>query len=143
MIEEPKFECQVLHLVRPEDLNHHGTLFAGQMAKWCIEAGLMAVARLIGKPEDVVCVKFDKMIFKKPVRNGDLIEIKTRISKVGTTSITVFNEVFRAQEDVPIITNSATYVTVDRNNKPYPHGVVLPPQYLERNRDICTGGEGD
>lgn len=84
MLDESKLESRVLHLVRPKDLNHHGTLFAGQMAKWCIEAGLMAVARLIGKPEDVVCVKFDHMIFKKPVRNGEIIEIKTRISQVGS-----------------------------------------------------------
>ncbi|HOJ52747.1 MAG TPA: acyl-CoA thioesterase [Syntrophales bacterium] len=138
MIDESKLESRVLHLVRPEDLNHHGTLFAGQMAKWCIEAGLMAVARLIGKPEDVVCVKFDRMIFKKPVRNGELIEIKTRISQVGVSSITVFNEVFRAGDEVPIITNSATYVTVDEHNKPYPHNLKLPPHYVEKNRDICV-----
>lgn len=140
MIDESKLECRVLHLVRPEDLNHHGTLFAGQMAKWCIEAGLMAVARLIGKPEDVVCVKFDRMVFKKPIRNGELIEIKTRISRVGVSSIEVFNEVCRANDEVTIITNTATYVTVDENHKPYPHGLVLPPQYIERNRDICVDG---
>jgi acyl-CoA hydrolase len=36
-------ETVVLHLIRPEDLNHHGALFAGQMAKWLVEAGLMVV----------------------------------------------------------------------------------------------------
>jgi hypothetical protein len=37
----------VLHLIRSEDLNHHGALFAGQMAKWLVEAGLMVVQDLL------------------------------------------------------------------------------------------------
>jgi len=36
---------------KPEDLNHQGTLFAGQMAKWLAEAGLIAASRLVGRPE--------------------------------------------------------------------------------------------
>ena len=30
------------HLVRSEDLNHHGTLFAGRSSEWFIEAGFIA-----------------------------------------------------------------------------------------------------
>ena len=32
------------HFVKSEDLNHHGTLFAGRTAEWFVEAGLMAAA---------------------------------------------------------------------------------------------------
>ena len=129
-------ECRILHLVKPEDLNHHGTLFAGQMAKWLVEAGLMTVSRLVGKPEDVVCVQLNGMTFKKPVNNGDLIEVRTRVAHTGATSITVVSEVFRQGESSSIVRNIATFVTVDKQNKPYRHGIELPAEYINANRDI-------
>ena len=31
-------------LIKSEDLNHHGTLFAGRCAEWFVESGFIAVA---------------------------------------------------------------------------------------------------
>ena len=129
-------ETTILHMVRPQDLNHHGTLFAGQMASWLVEAGFIAASRLCGKPEDIVCVKINEMTFKKPINLGDIIEIKSRIANLGSTSITVYSEVFRKQDILPLVANMATYVSVDKENKPYPHGFKLPEEYIARNRDI-------
>lgn len=126
----------VSRLVRPEDLNHHGTLFAGQMAKWLIEAGLIMASRLTGKPEDIVCVQLNGMTFKKPVNNGDLIEVKSRVAYLGSTSIMIYSEVIRQQDDVPLVTNMATFVTVSKDGQPYKHGLKLNQEYIARNRDI-------
>jgi acyl-CoA hydrolase len=49
-------ETVTWHVIRPEDLNHHGTLFAGKMSMWVVEAGLIAASRLVSRPEDIVCV---------------------------------------------------------------------------------------
>ena len=35
---------ETLHLVKGEDLNHHGTLFAARAAAWLVEAGFAAAA---------------------------------------------------------------------------------------------------
>jgi len=128
----------ILHLIKPKDLNHHGTLFAGQMAKWLVEAGLIAASRLIGKPGDIVCVRLDSMIFKKPVKNGNLVEIKSRIAFLGTSSITVHSQVFLKNDTVPLVSSMATFVTVDRHNRPYGHGFKLSEEYIAENRDIYT-----
>ena len=37
----------IYHLVKSEDLNHHGTLFAGRGAEWLVEAGFIAAANLL------------------------------------------------------------------------------------------------
>lgn len=129
-------ESVTLHIIRPEDLNHHGTLFAGQMAKWLVEAGFIMASRLVGKPEDVVCVQVNSMTFKKPLNNGDLIELKSRVAYLGSTSITVYSAVFREQDALPVVSNMATFVTVDKQNKPYKHGFKLTEDYIARNRDI-------
>ena len=136
MLNEAMLESVILRLVKPEDLNHHGTLFAGQMAKWLVEAGLITASRLGGKPEDVVCVRLNGMTFKKPVNNGDLIEIKSKIAYLGSTSITVSSQVFRKQDIAPLVSSMATFVTVDKGNRPYQHGFKLSEEYIAKNRDI-------
>ena len=136
MLNENLLESTLLHLVRPKDLNHHGTLFAGQMAKWLVEAGLIAAARLCERPEDIVCVRVNEMIFRKPVNNGDLIELRSRIAYLGTTSITVYSQVLKKHDAAPVVSNMATFVTVDKQNKPYEHGFKLTEEYIAKNHDI-------
>ena len=136
-LEEDIFELTIPHLVKPEDLNHHGTLFAGQMARWLIEAGLILSSRLTGKPENIVCVQLNAMTFKKPVNNGDLIEIRSMISYLGSTSIMVYSQVLREPEKIPVITNSATFVTVNKDGRPYKHELKLPEAYIVENQDVC------
>jgi acyl-CoA hydrolase len=136
MIDQSLLESSTRRLVKPEDLNHHGTLFAGQIARWLIESGVITAARLIGNPEDIVCVKVNSLTFKKPINNGDIIEIKSRIAHVGATSITVYSEVWQERGTAPVVSNYAIFVTVDKQNKPYEHGFKLTKEYISRNRSI-------
>ena len=34
-------------LIKSEDLNHHGTLFAGRSAEWFVESGFIAASSII------------------------------------------------------------------------------------------------
>src|SRR4030042_2034213 len=87
-------ETVISHLVKPEDLQHHGTLFAGRMAEWLVEACFIAACRMVGKPEDVVCVKIHGINFTHPLRNGDVVEIRSQVALVGKTSITVHGRAY-------------------------------------------------
>jgi len=129
-------ETVICHLVRPEDLNHHGTLFAGQISKWLVEAGVIRSSQLIGRPEDIVCVQLNEMTFKKPINNGDILEIKSKIAYLGTSSITIYSRVFVNKSVTPLITSMATFVTVNKQNKPYKHGFALTEEYIVQNREI-------
>ena len=129
-------ETVISHLIRPEDLQHHGTLFAGRMAEWFVETCFIAACRLVGKPEDVVCVQIHGMNFRRPANNGDIIEIKSKIAYLSRTSITVHGKVFINQDQEPAVLGMLTFVTVDKANKPYAHGLVLPEEYIAQNRDI-------
>lgn len=44
---------KISHLVKSEDLNHHGTLFAGRTAEWLVEAGFVTAAAEHGRPQAV------------------------------------------------------------------------------------------
>ena len=136
MIDKDILESISFHIIRPEDLNHHGTMFAAQLSKWMIEGALIAACRLVGKPEDVVCVQVDKLTFRKPLRNGDLIGIKSKVAYLGSSSITIYTEVGRRHDADPVVTNLAIFVTVDEQNKTYAHGLKLSEEYIAENRGI-------
>ena len=129
-------ETVISHLIRPEDLQHHGTLFAGRMAEWFVEACFIAACRLVGKPEDIVCVKIHRMDFRKPAANGDILELKSKVAFLSRTSITIHGQAFINQDKVPSVSGMITFVTVDKTNKPYAHDIVLPEEYISQNRDI-------
>jgi acyl-CoA hydrolase len=129
-------ETTISHLVKPEDLQHHGTLFAGQMAKWLVECLFIAACRFIGKPEDIVCIQVHGLKFTTPVNNGDILQIKARVAYAGTKSVTCYGEAGCEGDSTARVVGMATFVTLNKNGKPYAHGFCLPDKYIEQNRRI-------
>jgi acyl-CoA hydrolase len=129
-------ETVISHLIRPEDLQHHGTLFAGRVAEWFVEACFIAACRLVGKSKDIVCVKIHGMDFRKPAANGDILEIKSKVAFLSRTSIIIHGKGCINQDKVPAVSGMITFVTVDKATRPYAHGLVLPEEYISENRDI-------
>ena len=126
----------ISHLVKYEDLNHHGTLFAGRMAEWMVEACFICAAQAVKRPEDVVCVQVHGMSFIKPAQRGDIIRVEAQLAYLGQKSITVYGQVFVNQASDHYITSYATFVTIDQQGKPYVHGLTLSPEYIEQNKAI-------
>jgi acyl-CoA thioesterase YciA len=129
-------ETTLTHLVMPEHLNPHGTLFAGQLAKWLIVAGVITATHLTGKPENIILVRLADMNLYRPIENGHLAVIMTKIAHLGKSTITVSSRVFDNYGKEPSADSLAVFVTVDKQNKPCQHGFELPADYIEKNRDI-------
>lgn len=79
----------ISHLVKSEDLNHHGTLFAGRSTEWLVEAASIAAAAEHGRPQDVLCVNVHGFTFKNLYKREKYLLLHSRIARVGNTSITV------------------------------------------------------
>jgi acyl-CoA hydrolase len=111
-------------IVLGSDLNHHGTLFAGQMAKWVVEACLIEAAKATGHADNLVCVNIDGLTFTHPVNKGDVVDIDTHVQKVGRTSLSVAGRVFTAARgEEAILTTAVTFVTLDGSGKPVAHKI--------------------
>ena len=130
-------ETRTTRLVKSQDLNHHGTLFAGRMAEWFTESCFLAAARFVGRPEDLVCAMIHGLRFTKPARPGDAIELVARVARCGSKSLTIGAEVFVNDEAEPTIRGFETFVTVDAEGRPYAHGLSLPPEWTAANRGLC------
>ncbi len=114
----------VNHLVRSEDLNHHGTLFAGKTAMWVVESGFIAAASLT-HPEHIVCLNIHGMLFKKPIRNGQVVRFESRVVLAGKTRLVSYVQVVNNADDDFLLDGFISFIHVDLQGKPVPHGIVI------------------
>lgn len=128
---------QISHLIKSEDLNHHGTLFAGRSAEWLVESAFVAAASQHGRPQDIVCVNIHGFTFKKPVRKGDIITYFSKVAKVGTTSITVYVKVMSEIHKTTHVDGFLTFVCVDPETEgKRAHGIVMDEPADEEETEI-------
>ncbi|HOX43120.1 MAG TPA: hotdog domain-containing protein [Myxococcota bacterium] len=113
-------------LVRNADLNHHGTLFAGQTALWFVESGFIAASSLT-LPERILCVNIHGMQFKRPVRNGQVIRFESRVVLAGTSRLVAHVRLQDNASNEFLLEGFISFVHVDSTGKPAPHGITLAP----------------
>ncbi len=120
-------EVYTTRLVKSEDLNHHGTLFAGRTAEWFVEAGFIAAARLVD-PHGVVCLKIHGMHFTKPVRPGQILKFMSKVVLTGKSSMVSYVEVLHDKTEEPYVSGFITFIYVDEKTKPAAHNIVITPK---------------
>lgn len=127
-------------LSQPENANLLGNVHGGWLMKLCDEAGALACMRHAQRP--VVTVAVDSMMFRNPVKIGDLVLLTAEVTYVGRTSLEA--EVL-VQTENPItgerqVTNTAylVYVALDDNGRPAP----VPPLLAETDEDRLKLADG-
>lgn len=114
----------ICRLVKSEDLNHHGTLFAGKTAMWFVESGFIAAASLT-HPENIVCLNIHGMLFKKPIANGHVVRFESKVVLAGRTRLIAYVKVLGNRDEDFLLDGFISFIHVDRQGKPFPHGVVV------------------
>jgi acyl-CoA hydrolase len=109
------------HLVKGEDLNHHGTLFAGRAAEWFVESGFLAAAAWV-PAENIVLVKINSMTFSRPVKRGAVLRLDSEVVRAGRTSLEAHVEGFAGGN--VFLEGSIIFVSVDEEGRPMAHGIV-------------------
>lgn len=129
-------EYKLAHLIKSEDLNHHGTLFAGRMAEWFIEGAFIAAASMYGNPDNIVCLKLHGLKFTAPATKGDIITLTTKTVYAGKTSMTVYGKVIKNDCGDILVEGFVTFVCVDENGKKIPHNIVLSEPETKEDIEI-------
>ncbi|MGD0343258.1 MAG: hotdog domain-containing protein [Bacteroidales bacterium] len=119
-----------MRLVKSEDLNHHGTLFAGRTAEWFVESGFIAATSLLD-PKSVVCLKIHGMFFTQPARSGDVLKFSSKVVFAGRTSLTVYIHVEKSNNDKTFVEGFVTFIHVDENTRPANHYIEIRPESEE------------
>lgn len=113
-------------LVKGEDLNHHGTLFAGRTAEWFVESGFIAAASILN-PSTVVCLKIHGMYFTKPVRPGQIVKFSSKIVFAGKSSLVAYIKVTTGTIEESFVNGFITFIHVDHTTNATPHGITIQP----------------
>jgi len=113
----------------PADSNANGDIFGGWIMAQVDLAGAVLPSR-IAKGR-IATVAVNQFIFKQPVSVGDLLSFYARVTRIGTTSVTVHVEVHAERNPakphvVKVTEANLTYVAIDANGQPRP----LPPQEI-------------
>lgn len=106
---------ETLHLVKQEDLNHHGTLFAARAAEWLIEAGFAVAALEHGNTDEVVLRNLRDLSYFSPTQKGTVLKLVGRVVYTGETSLMVVVTGKDSLTDKVKIEGYMTFVTIDAN----------------------------
>lgn len=129
---------ETLHLVKGEDLNHHGTLFAARAAAWLVEAGFAAAACEHGDTDEIVLRNLQNMSFSRPVKKGTVVRFESRVVYAGSTSLMVAVTAKDAMTGEQAIEGFITFVTIDKETGiKKQHSVMLDEVALNE----ASGGE--
>ncbi|MBQ7359404.1 MAG: acyl-CoA thioesterase [Lachnospiraceae bacterium] len=104
---------ETLHLVKEEDLNHHGTLFAARAAAWLVEAGFATAACEHGNTDEIVMRNLQNMSFFKPVKKGTVVRFEGQVVYTGNTSLMVAVQASNALTGEMVIEGFITFVTIE------------------------------
>jgi acyl-CoA thioesterase YciA len=131
------------HPIKKSDLGFHGNLFGGKLLAWIDAAAAGYSMQLCDTPR-MVTVSIDKCYFEKPAKEGQLLKIYGRPSKLGTTSLTLYMEarahnVYTGNQVIVLKTN-IRFVRIDEEGNPIPINEkgrkkieVLIEDYLKSN----------
>lgn len=117
-------ELALRRFVYPKALNHHDTLYAGQLAEWLTEAAMVGVTKVVGKSDSVVLASLKEMRVLKPIVAGAILEFEYETAHLGITSIEIFVNVKDMLSQEQYARGNAVFVTVDENGKKTPHGLT-------------------
>lgn len=112
-------------LVKSEELNHHGTLFAGRTAEWFVESAFIAAASTVGDPKNVVCLNIHGLLFRHPVNKGEIVKFTSKVVHLGKTSIVVYTKMETEIAKTTPVDGFITFICVDDQGNKKPHGLVL------------------
>jgi acyl-CoA hydrolase len=120
---------EMLEYVLPQHANLYGTVFGGQIMAWVDLCAVICAQRHAGRP--CVTAFVDDLLFKRPVRIGQVVRLRARLTAAFRTSmeieVSVFGEDTVTGEQWPTVECRTTFVAVSDELKP----TRVPPLIIE------------
>ena len=126
-------QISIAQLMQPEHANNLGNVHGGWVMKLVDEAGALACMRHAQRR--VVTVAIDSMVFRQPIRIGDLVILNAEVTYTGRTSLEAEVQVVAENPITGERTHTNTaylvYVALDEKGDP----VAVPPLFAETEEE--------
>lgn len=124
---------QMVEYVLPQHANIGGTVFGGQIMAWVDLCAAICAQRHAGRP--CVTAYVDDLLFKRPVRVGQVVRLRAQIVATFRTSMEIDVDV-RGEDTItgeqwPTVEARVVFVAMDEERRPTP----VPPLLLETDAD--------
>ena len=110
----------LMEIVYPEDTNSQGTLFGGHALSLMDRLAFIVASRFTRLPVVTACS--EKVEFRSPVKQGELVELFATVTEVGRSSLRVSIEMHREDllsgERSICTTGVFVMVAVDEDGRP-------------------------
>lgn len=122
-------------ICKTSDIGINDNLFGGMMLQWIDEAAGAMAASTCCTP-NMITLKMDEVVFKKPVKVNQHIRIYGKVNNIGRTSILLAMEArrfdFETQEESVVCSTKMLFVKIDKNGKSAP----INPEICEKLKKL-------
>lgn len=128
--------CEMTWIIMPGQTNALGTVFGGQLAAWADVCAAISAQRF--SRSTVVTAAMDDLVFKVPIKRGDVAVLQAQVNWAGRTSmevgVRVEGENPLTGERVHTATAYFTFVCLDPEGRPRPVPELTPETHDEVRR---------
>jgi acyl-CoA thioesterase YciA len=130
------------YICKTGDIGVHSNMFGGHIMS-LIDDAAAAYACQICDTLRVVTIKIDELVFKKPIKAGNIVKVYGNVKEFGNTSITLYVEVrkhnvYTGKQEVVTHTN-IKFVRIDDEGNPLAISERVKGRYYERVKSIGKG----
>ena len=129
-------------LVKASDIGLSNNMFGGIILSLIDESAVAYAMQLCDTPR-MVTVKIDELVFKKPVKVGNLLKVYGKVIEFGTTSVSIYidvrkHNVYNGKQETVTHTN-IKFVRIDDEGNPLPISERIKTRYSERVKKFGKG----
>jgi len=120
------------HICKASEIGIHENMFGGDMIS-LIDLSSAAYAAQVCDTPRIVTLKIDELVFKTPVKVGNILKIYAEVKEFGTTSVTLYLEVrkhnvYTGKQDV-VVHTTIKFVRIDEEGNPIPLANMVKERY--------------
>jgi len=135
-------ELVTTYVCKASDIGVHSNMFGGTLLG-IIDQSAGAYASQICDTPRMVTIKIDELIFKTPIKLGNIIKVYASVKEFGNTSITLYIEVrkhnvYTGEQEVGLHTNMK-FVRIDDDGNPIPISERVKKRHEERKKKYGKG----
>jgi len=130
------------HICKTSEIGIHNNMFGGNMLSLIDESSASYAIQICDTPR-MVTIKIDELIFKKPVKVGNLLKVYAKVVDFGRTSVQLYIEVrkhnvYTGEQDV-VTHTTIKFVRIDEDGNAIPIPDSIKDRYYDR---VKTHGKG-
>lgn len=128
-------ELVTTYICKTSDVGVHENIFGGTILGLIDQSAGAYAAQICDTPR-MVTIKIDELLFKNPVKVGNIIKIYAEVKEFGNSSVTLYMEVrkhnvYTGKQEVVVSTN-IKFVRIDEEGYPIPISERVKIRYNER-----------